>query len=1734
MKQRILAWVLCLVMLFNNALPVFATETTEPHEHEEGTTVCETCNENPCTCEGTTEDPVHEKCDVCNLDECACCEKCNAYPCECVNPCEKCDSTECDGSCEENKTELPTCPGDDTCTIEGCPNHQPTDGEGTTDSDESKCECPDGVHIEGCPEYIAPKTCIDGCTLEAGHEGECVVIPTPDCECGAFKDENGNIDHNEGCLNKPCGYCGLSNNEHDISCHTHCGDGEHLITCSLFEGPECCKWTIENGELKHAEKCITNCTCTTAETCPIHPACDECGAKYENGKYTHTEECSHYMCPNCNGKKDENGVLTHTEKCSEYVCPLCNEKGKHAETCYKDKTCEICNITGEHLTVNCPECPACYEVDGAEHDFNKNCKFANAETATVYELVGGFYREIETPVDVDEYDNKIIYIHKSDIAQSINFRRVFKFNIPFTITFGANFNDIESEFALVTDRFGEAFSGTYTDAVVTVAANAPAETEFKLNASTVLDDTFAGILMDTEYEVTVRIIDSFLAGDPSDIPECTCGIDGELEAHENTCARVKHIEILISEKSAHELYLMWAELPADAKAFIKIYLSENDTEKYEELLNEFFIMPLCECGTESAELNDHDLECVRRKHCEIIAEELSADEIFAFWEILDEDVKTYIVYWLEWNNIEKYGKLDILIDGAEFKELDSLVGETYIMASGIIPEGVTLTTAPVAEEDYSEELYNYIADSSDVVLAFDITPVDAEGNPWQPYSGEDIEVTVDLGDYEPEENTALRVFHEHEGYLRDLGVYEPENGMLTFSMDGFSKIYVTTVVKDYDGDVVLDGVVYLDLSAGNIALTENLIEGYRYDGTQSAKLVRVQGYSSTAKIHIYQSGGNYETGYFDQNGDGVKEIILPDYEPVTYNGMNWGDYITDNNNVEDVIAAWNEADKGGRKGTNNKIWIWSHVSMDITIDNVWSTFQERHRNRVTGGLYYWVANPASMTVRLKGDNRFGNIFYQSSYAGQHEFIFTDAEGDGKAVNTLTVANLKNNASDNYYCSAIGGSDSQNINVYGIVFNGGIVYAGTTVNDNATAIGGGGDWNGGITINGGKVTAVASTAGTAIGGGMSTYTTSGEMAGDVTITGGEVYAYNFGPYTSPRYDEDGNVANYYAPATAIGSGSSHADTIGTADINISGGTIYAYSVGGTAIGGGSSTLSHGGKATINITGGDVTAISAPLSESVANGILHGKQSSYPAGTGIGGGIGALNGGDCTLTISGENTVVRTGSIGGGRTLTPGSYTNGYAEVVIRDNATVHGQVVMASGASKDCSLKIENATINNSKAFGGDHEYYYIRDNGGAAYIENGNVTVKNSTIIGGGTDGMLDNGTVNDLTDDIEGNHIKNGGAFYINGGSFNMTSGTIKDCVATENGGAIYVADNTTVTVGTEGDVDEGIRIENNQAANGGGLYVDDNSFLTVYNGMIVNNKAVGMPVVVDGVAKTAIGATCGVGGGIYVDNGSRFELAGEKMGIYHNEADFAANDAYAEGSQTTLTLPEVAGMNLEGAGKDFIATGWYADYCKPDIYYPVVVDPDGWLLGEENPGRYQSNSNKNVEVTVGTVDKPLILLNNPNAYYCMTVGTNLPKDGGLTITKKLTSPATEDESFLFHIKGVDEDTRGVNMTVFITVYKGGEQASLTIENLIAGRYTVTEDISWNWRYKQKLSENEAATKNVAVSGQAVLAEFTNEQIKFKWLDEEVWCRNIFNGTNDNTEGTVTKDPPADAGKKY
>ncbi len=582
-------------------------------------------------------------------------------------------------------------------------------------------------------------------------------------------------------------------------------------------------------------------------------------------------------------------------------------------------------------------------------------------------------------------------------------------------------------------------------------------------------------------------------------------------------------------------------------------------------------------------------------------------------------------------------------------------------------------------------------------------------------------------------------------------------------------------------------VIYFDLAAGNVligcrenaegALTATEVKEYSGYVYENGKIKLVSGTHDSSNIYyVYQT-----------KKDNPGTSTIPDYPAITYQGKSWADYIENNTAVAKVITAWKEAAKdAGREPTNNRVRVYASnniSNVNLTIHDIYSTYAERTMSRTKAGISFRSATNSTLTITMVGDNRVSAVHYYGTSAGKNKLIF---EGLG----SLTVASASGKTSfynndyhgeatpndttfvDNHWCSAIGGNDSGEGHACGIVFNSGNIYAGTTKADQCSAIGGGGNDKGEITINGGTVTAVATTTGTALGGGIGYNSAGGE--GVVTINGGNVYAYN-------------HANRWNIPSSAIGGAGSSASTGTIGTVTINGGNVYAQSALGTAIGGGSSKTKKGGPGVVTITGGNIIARSV--------GAYSGGGTSgtwIDAGAGIGGGTGCCggsntsdaSGGNATIKISG-NPVILTGSIGGGRT---GAEKGNIGTATINiHGGDIQAQFVMAGSVLEGSaftppSFNMTAGLIRTSKY--NDSQYFHIKENGGAVYMEDGSFTM---------TGGM------------IMDCYAKKGGAIYIKKGaktdtppSFKMSGGEIAKCYSETDGGAVYLEDGTVEVSGS------------------------------------------------------------------------------------------------------------------------------------------------------------------------------------------------------------------------------------------------------------------------------------------------------------------------------------------------
>ena len=836
--------------------------------------------------------------------------------------------------------------------------------------------------------------------------------------------------------------------------------------------------------------------------------------------------------------------------------------------------------------------------------------------------------------------------------------------------------------------------------------------------------------------------------------------------------------------------------------------------------------------------------------------------------------------------------------------------------------------------------------------------------------------------------------------------YKESNGVvgtITASLEGMTweqgSLITYTIHKN-----IPQNYVYFDLYAGNVALTPTSYQGYVFvDGVKRevAKTWTVdQMAENVYHYYVYQSTevNKKQYGYASiADYNNFTNCRIPEYEPIMVGNQLWSDYITNNTCVEDVIEVWDDGKyirtdgssapgerrvgeavvrDVGRTHTRNYISVTGqNATYYLTIDNIYSVIQHSEsRNRSVGGISYTPTGNTTLTVNMVGDNRMGCLHINNKSTDRIDIggtgSLTVADTDfltkigpggndyyGDVENYGYVSNLQN--------SAIGNNTYDGCeNLYGFYVNSGVVYAGTTKTENCTAIGGGGNGFGQVFITGGTVTAVATTAGTAIGGGMGHDSHGGP--GEVHITGGNVYAYNF--------------ANRWGiSSSAVGGGGSVKATGSSGNVTISGGYVYAYSALGTAIGGGSSLSINGGSTNLKISGGYIIAKSA-TSVCIGGGTGGTKMISE--------GVWA-SGGSATITISG-NPIIRTGSIGGGKTNNPNGRI-GHATINIT-GGDISAQFVMAGGAGAGniSRFTMSGGTISNSDVY--SKEYYHVTNNGGAVYMEDGYFT--------------MTGGTIRNCTSEV-------GGAVYIKKSNnalvapqFNMSGGVINDCVSKTHGGAIYLEGGAvTLSAGT---IQRNLALE----GNGGGVYIAAGNLKMPEGGsanVIYNSAQLGQTY------------TLGNGGGIYVTSSTNeVDVEVYSGSIMHNTSDIHGGGICVDMSGND----SVANVVVGSAGSTSVD--------NPDISKNTAVMYGGGLyaIGENamvtiNSGRIMDNyvanyvSNENVTNQHGTV----VLNGGDVTHVVVTFDANAPDATVDGASEAYQNIVTATNSFLVQPLSIQRD---------------------------------------------------------------------------------------------------------------
>ena len=310
---------------------------------------------------------------------------------------------------------------------------------------------------------------------------------------------------------------------------------------------------------------------------------------------------------------------------------------------------------------------------------------------------------------------------------------------------------------------------------------------------------------------------------------------------------------------------------------------------------------------------------------------------------------------------------------------------------------------------------------------------------------------------------------------------------------------------------------------------------------------------------------------------------------------------------------------------------------------------------------------------------------------------------------------------------------------------------------------------------------------------------------------------------------------------------------------------------------------------------------------------------------------------------EETVLNLGADGYDQKLTIERNT-GFAAITVSGGATanMYEHVTLQDldrQSTVNACVKLEGNSVFNMH--GGVIQNCKSQYSGGL-YADQSTVNISGGTISGcaGNLGGGLyaDQSTVNISGGTISGCSAYAGGGLYAtNSSKITIKKGTISGCKAVNGyGGGLYAKNYSTVTI--EGGTISGCTTS--EAGMGGGLYAY-HSTITISGGTIENNKATygggvalnnswinpitNWTVIGNEAYKTKRG-NGGIGGGIYLDSVSMNVSAGSNR-IYNNQAEGHGADIFLDGSNSSITLPDAAGMGVKYRDSGINIDGWYND---------------------------------------------------------------------------------------------------------------------------------------------------------------------------------------------------------------
>lgn len=517
-------------------------------------------------------------------------------------------------------------------------------------------------------------------------------------------------------------------------------------------------------------------------------------------------------------------------------------------------------------------------------------------------------------------------------------------------------------------------------------------------------------------------------------------------------------------------------------------------------------------------------------------------------------------------------------------------------------------------------------------------------------------------------------------------------------------------------------------------------------------------------------------------------------------------------------------------------------------------------------------------------------------------------------------------------------------------------------------------------------------------------TAGERGGGIVITG-----YGGGGIKSGTFKHDfnqslvvsGNSAPYGGGIAYLFKGMSFIAE-----------TTYNVIFGGAEISGNVSTMHGGGVHFYNDSKNPEYQQNNPNHEAWENKSAENKPSSFPVKINI------------NINLNGGEILDNKAEIGAGMYIhkTDISNNDNSITLVMKNNiADQDGGAIYSDGSN--VTLGTISVTENTAAA------------NGGGLCIKNGTFTMQDGSNISNNT---ATNG---------------NGGGLYINStsGTVTCSGGTFVSNRAKAGGGACIDGALTVALDAT---------LEDNEATNGGGIYLANGATLNFGSGLIRRNKAESTESLNTAYHGTAT-TVSGIGGGIFLaDNTTLAFTNTAALGIYNNSASKGADDIFANGNGTKITLPVIENMSLKGFDVPGSKLYWVEDYVSSDTNYN-----NGTHL-KTSGGVYRYQDALRQGLSTWPLGSGQISPNSLTCYTCLTLSYELIY---VTLVKK---GLKVNDDAIFTISYPDKNNNDAPTAYRKLILTGTGSDVEKVVALPSGKWKFEESSVWGKKYQSQSAD--------------------------------------------------------------